>query len=546
MGGGIPVKIKINNYKCIGEEFQGFEDIRFINVILGKNNSGKSALLEVIKKVVTSQFSFPRQTWHADKEPSLQLSSSISVSSLAPLGLPKAAGILVGRELPWVESGGSRKVDGYCQHAEYRLADPHLESILHHTKHFLSGRNYFNVAAERNITPEADSESLSMSAEGVGATNLVQRFINNSALPRELVEETLLKDLNKIFEPDCSFKRIVCQRNEDQKWEIYLAEEHKGMIALSQSGSGLKTVLMVLINFLLIPMLQRISLENCVYAFEELENNLHPAVLRRLLHYLVQKAVAHNCHMFITTHSSVEIDFFSKHKDCQIIHISHDGKVAKCNPISSRSNALNSLAELDVRASDLLQSNCIIWVEGPSDRSYLNKWIDLYSGGMLVEGVHYQCMFYGGRILSHFTMDPENPELVDVFTVNRNAIFLIDSDKESDSDSINDTKQRIVDEAIAMDALVWVTSGREVENYIPTSVLVEEFPSAVDLTLSQFTNIFDALKEHVKENRKRLASKYVFAELICEHLTKDKLGDALDLESRIVQVVEKIEKFNGL
>ena len=32
------------------------------------------------------------------------------------------------------------------------------------------------------------------------------------------------------------------------------------------------------------------------------------------------------------------------------------------------------LNDLDVRASDLLQSNGIIWVEGPSDRIYIKRW----------------------------------------------------------------------------------------------------------------------------------------------------------------------------
>lgn len=40
----------------------------------------------------------------------------------------------------------------------------------------------------------------------------------------------------------------------------------------------------------------------------------------------------------------------------------------------SKSELLN---DLDIRASDLLQSNGIVWVEGPSDRVYVKRWIEL-------------------------------------------------------------------------------------------------------------------------------------------------------------------------
>ena len=47
--------IKINNYKCFvaDNEPQGFDFIKPINVIIGKNNSGKSKLLEVLGEIVT-------------------------------------------------------------------------------------------------------------------------------------------------------------------------------------------------------------------------------------------------------------------------------------------------------------------------------------------------------------------------------------------------------------------------------------------------------------------------------------------------------------
>ena len=58
-----------------------------------------------------------------------------------------------------------------------------------------------------------------------------------------------------------------------------------------------------------------------------------------------------------------------------------------------------------VRTSDIrlviLQANCVVWVEGPSDRIYLKHWIEAVTSE-LIEGLHYSIMFYGGRLLSRF------------------------------------------------------------------------------------------------------------------------------------------------
>lgn len=40
--------IKISNYKCFNEPI-GFEEIKHINVIIGKNNIGKSSLIDMIE-----------------------------------------------------------------------------------------------------------------------------------------------------------------------------------------------------------------------------------------------------------------------------------------------------------------------------------------------------------------------------------------------------------------------------------------------------------------------------------------------------------------
>ena len=114
----------------------------------------------------------------------------------------------------------------------------------------------------------------------------------------------LLRDLNSIFRSDGTFTRILVQQLAEGEWEIYLQESGKGSAPLTHSGSGVKTVLLVLTFIHLIPFLEKKKLSEYLFGFEELENNLHPALQRRLLLYLDK--VARREEVQILPHDSFE------------------------------------------------------------------------------------------------------------------------------------------------------------------------------------------------------------------------------------------------
>ena len=184
-----------------------------------------------------------------------------------------------------------------------------------------------------------------------------------------------------------------------------------------------------------------------VFAFEELENNLHPSLQRRLVRYICESALKNEFAVFLTTHSNAVIDMLGHSSSAQIIHVTHSGGAAKARRVSTYVENRGILDDLDIRASDLLQANGIVWVEGPSDKLYFNRWIGLVTEGALEEGTHYQCVFYGGRLLAHLTgVQPfdttDHDQAVRIFRVNRNAIVLMDSDKSTPDAEINRTKMR--------------------------------------------------------------------------------------------------------
>lgn len=552
------VSLKIKNYKCFGDEPQGFESIYPINIIIGRNNSGKSSLLDLLE--YATQPHDLTELSHKGRQPQVLIKMRLSEQELQKVFSPDASGGAIGNHWEfgqsWVDKDITVEIDQQGR-SQFIELEPPLPEKAGQFKRLLAEiienpfrtKVFKRLSSERDLKAE-DDQDMPVYENGDGGTNLIQRFINKASLQSDLVEITLLKDLNQIVAPDLHFSDIVVQQLKDNKWEVYVEEETKGRVELSQSGSGLKTILLVLVFVHLLPHFEKKTHDYFVYGFEEIENNLHPALQRRLFLYLREIAIEKKSTFFITTHSNVVIDLFSNDPSAQIIHVTHDGTKALANKVITYLDRNGVLDDLDVRASDLLQANAIVWVEGPSDRLFFNHWMQLVSNGKIFEGAHYQCISYGGRLLAHLTADVPNNEqkqIVEILVVNRNAIIIMDSDKAYKSQKLNKTKIRVKNEFEKIDGVCWITKGREIENYIPLAALSSYFKA----NLTKPFNHYGAFSDHLETIKKGsgksfLSKKVLFAELILSHIKKEQLKETLDLEENLNLVYSRIKHWNGL
>lgn len=552
--------IRFKGYKAFAADtYTELDNLPRVSVIIGKNNSGKSSVIDVMGMMYDRMYAMREEITSCAEEIAAEIPITRDMCDRLLSGYTSIQGYTSGTL--WIKSKG-RSI-GYRVEPEdsgghivewndrlplWNSSDANrVESDISRERDTYVFRH---VAAERNIVPEEEEKIggtlEDLSSTGRGASNIIRAFLNDSSYDETIIEDTLLKAVNEIMSPEAVFEGIRVQQVQDGygnvRWEVFLKEEGMSRCPLSRMGSGLKTIILVLLNLLVIPELDEYKNKKMVYGFEELGNNLHPAMQRKLFEYIYEFAEMHDVQVFITTHSHVAINAFYDKDDAGIFHVYKQDGRAFVKRIESYLDKPRILDDLDVKASDLLQSNGIIWVEGPSDRVYIKHWLDLYFPDRFVEGVHYQFLYYGGRLLSQYSAE-EVTELISVIKTNRNAVIVMDSDKRNRNARLNDTKKRIIAEFDALGMMSWVTKGKEIENYIPKTAIEE----ALEVSLKAQCGQYELFPGYIEKYYRGFTGKKVrFARCVVDHMTEENMAGMMDVKKRVTELGERIVEWNGV
>lgn len=535
----LPSSISFSGYKCFKEE-SSIHWFAPFNVIIGRNNSGKSSFIDIIHALCDSEF-------RADNAKNLEVSMKYKIDNHEYFDFSDLIRIYGYKDYALQHFGNHFRDKEFTVHVN--LITDNMGRIFRNSyaidKDTLSDGQYLLnvkrdvvldpfinsvfrcIASERDITPEplfSQVNSIDIYPNGIGATQYVCSVLNNRNRKDSIIQEDILVALNEILASDGHYRNIKVKQDNGDNWEIYLEDDNRNQYPLSKLGSGLKTILLVLLNLIAIP--NDYEGKNMVYAFEELENNLHPSLEKRLYSYIYKYAQKNNFTVFLTTHSPIAIDLFSREKDIHLYKTEQVSNETHIYPIENFDDSIEVIDELGIKASDLLQSNGIIWVEGPSDRIYIKNWLEMLYPEAFTEGRDYQFVFYGGRLLAHYTAcDPTDEEVenyINVLAVNSKAFFVMDSDKSTVRGHLAKRKKHIIETLDEKNIPYWVTKGREIENYLNLS--------NDNIQLGQFDKLSDKL----------VFDKVKFAK---EHYQNVDFGK-YDLRNSINKLATEIKKWN--
>jgi hypothetical protein len=150
-------------------------------------------------------------------------------------------------------------------------------------------------------------------------------------------------------------------------------------------------------------------------------------------------------------------------------------------------------------------------------------------------------MFYGGRLLSHLDYNSDEvTDFIKLSKIHHKIGIIIDSDKRKKHQQLNKTKQRIKKSFEDNGCFVWITKGKEIENYISENIYAKtvKLIYGVKPLMSKWGqyNDISTFKDKSKIDKIKVAQK------ICEN---DAVFSVLDLEKKLIELVKYIKVANS-
>jgi putative ATP-dependent endonuclease of OLD family len=349
--------------------------------------------------------------------------------------------------------------------------------IKKHFFEFDSFETVVGIAAERDFQSSggwAANTTEPYVSNGSNTPKAYEYLQNDLGIGREIIIN-IVSQLNEILAPDFKYSELFCQRSNDGPL-IALKGPTGEFRKVSELGSGLKTILQILMvvngySFIW-------NRDPTCLIIEELENNLHPRAIRRTIDIIVQSTQDKNTRLIFITHSPVVMEHLATAHGASTHHVFQEDKKPRCLPVRSFKETCEALDTIGARASDILQANFVIWVEGPTEQIVLPHFIKQLAPD-LVLGTDYIIALYGGKLLLHFSADmptEAGDHRIEVARLNRNFAFVMDNDAGVDGKVMPPGKTAIFEaQDNGVDFPIWKTRAREFEGIYPNEVFLATY-----------------------------------------------------------------------
>jgi putative ATP-dependent endonuclease of the OLD family len=566
--------ISFRNFRSIGVSGVVLDPWKKVNILVGRNNAGKSNVIramqhidavhnrdhkyemtrvDIHKKTEGTHFEFslkieldPKLEWEAiliqylaseivtfDFGRQLNDNQPVLLKTSLSNGNPNFLGKVIRHVLQESIGGSSDDLIRFVDQRRNEIFERHFNAAL---------RPIHVIPALREVR-DADNYNFS-------GSNLVRQLrLWQQPDDRDYLE-LKFKKLQQLMQRLLGIAELEIQVPSDPKPHIRLKNGNL-RLELEQYGTGV-TELFILCTAIL-------TLENALICIEEPEIHLHPVLQHEFLKFIIEET---DNQYLISTHSPTFINSKSRLSyvladEIQVCHLWTENGETIGQPVINSRDALEALDDLGVRPSDLLQSNCVIWIEGPSDRIYLRRWIELIDP-RLQEGQHYSFMIYGGGTLSYFSVEPDeqidlaSSEMIHLLSINQNAIVVMDSDKQDAGYNITSVKRRIAEECQAQGGVSWITEKREIENYLSATVIQAAIRDIrgddLLIEVKQFEDFSKAISQALQSagvepiNYKDKKAKY--AQVFARNFEREDVTG--ELEAKIIEITKRIQEWNGL
>ncbi|MEK3826388.1 AAA family ATPase [Paenibacillus sp. FSL K6-1558] len=499
--------IKIFTHKAIKEE--KLEGLRKINVICGKNNSGKTSILEAL--TIEGKYFIGRKLTDIERLKQLlqpMLDKSEIVDKLEVMESFETFLKDYGPSQPTIYESDIQNQSLEIMRGFKNGASLVISKIL---KDYLDkpAAKYkpIYIPAKRHLESKVSYDSLGSSLPN--GEGLINRLFYLKSQDLNSKEYKKFEEISDVFQKitKSSFSIIPDQNN---NLLLRFGTLETVWIEADHSGMGLKDILVIICYSL--------DFEYNVILIEEPESHLHPEFQKNLLLFLSK---ARGKQFIISTHSSVFVNpylvdkiFYSEIKDSSLV-------------VSDQTYKAQILQNLGYSAVENIVSDVVILTEGPTD-------IPIYSKILEWDGVlhEYNIKFWplGGDIMAYVDLD--------VFSERNNVIAIIDNDPGSSV-----ARTRFARECEEKGIRCIRLERYSIENYFTIAalqkVLKDEMPS--NLTTIRSDQSLDVQLGFAKDGKKRRSIKPLNRSIIKEMSQSDFKGT--DLETFPFEVRELCEAF---